>query len=139
MVYMSEKDAAILEAYNKGLIDGQEISKELHAENERLKKDYELLEECSPPDWPRIDFVKHIFDLWQNGIEDENERLEEALERIQNWVNAYPLTVFPKPDLKKAHQVLKEAGMTLDAISADAMRHVLDGIKDIVEQALKGD
>ena len=37
---------------------------------------------------------------------------------------------------KKARKILKVAGMTLDAISADAMRHVLSGIKDIVEQAL---
>lgn len=37
-------------------------------ENEKLKErldDYALLEECSPPDWPRKDFVKHLFDLWE--------------------------------------------------------------------------
>jgi len=34
---------------------------------------------------------------------------------------------------------LKASGMTLDAISADNMRHVLDGIKGIVSEALKGD
>ncbi len=72
------------------------------------------------------------------GFEAKNEKLKEALERIQNWRNAYPLDVFPKPDLKKARKVLKDAGMTLDAISADNMRHVLDGIKDIVDSALKG-
>lgn len=73
----------------------------------------------------------------RDGLRAENERLKDLFERIQTWANAYPLTVFPKPDLKKAHKVLKAAGMTLDAISADAMRHVLEGIKDIVEQALK--
>jgi uncharacterized small protein (DUF1192 family) len=66
------------------------------------------------------------------------EKLEMALERIDTWSKAYPLDIFLKPDLKKAHKVLKAAGMTLDAISADAMRHVLDGIKDIVGEALKG-
>jgi len=66
------------------------------------------------------------------------ERYEKALERIQTWAHAYPLEAFPKPDLKKAHEVLKAAGMTLDAISADNMRHVLNGIKNIVDQALKG-
>jgi len=68
--------------------------------------------------------------------EAEVGRLREALERIQTWANAYPLDVFQKPDLKKAHEVLKAAGMTLDAISADVMRHVLDGVKDIVDEAL---
>jgi len=67
------------------------------------------------------------------------ERMEEALERIQTWARAYPLDIFPKPDLKKAHKILKAAGLTLDAISADAMRHVLDGIKDIVQNALEGE
>ena len=70
-------------------------------------------------------------------LKAENERYEEAFRRLQNWTKAYPLEVFPKPDLKKAAKVLKANGMTLDSISADNMRHVLNGIKDIVEQALK--
>jgi len=71
-------------------------------------------------------------------LEAENEHKDAALIRLQNWANAYPLTVFPKPDLEKAHKLLQAGGMTLDAISADAMRYVVSGIKDIVEQALKG-
>ena len=70
-------------------------------------------------------------------LEREKAEQAEALERIQTWAQAYPLAAFPKPDLKKAHKVLKAAGMTLDAISADAMRHALSGVKDIVDQALK--
>jgi len=79
-----------------------------------------------------LSLAKEQMDAYQA----ENERYEEALRRIDVWARAYPLKVFPKPDLKKAHQVLKAAGMTLDAISADAMRHVLSGVKDIVKQAL---
>jgi len=87
------------------------------------------------------DLYKEYQDLAKINLEldEENERLRGALERIQNWAKAYPLAVFPKPDLKKAHSILKAAGMTLGAISADAMRHVLDGIKNIVEQALEED
>jgi len=59
--------------------------------------------------------------------------IRTRLRKIESWCNAYPLKVFPEPDLKKAREVLKEAGMTLDAISASNMRHVLKGIKDIVE------
>lgn len=72
-------------------------------------------------------------------LQAKNERLKKALERIQTWARAYPLDIFQKPDLKKAAEVLKAAGMTLDAISADSMRHVLDGVKDIVMQALSED
>ena len=70
-------------------------------------------------------------------LQAENKNLRKALERIQSWSEAYPLTAFPKPDLKKAAQVLKAADMTLDAISADAMRHVINGVKNIVSEALK--
>lgn len=65
------------------------------------------------------------------------EELEDALQRIDNWAKAYPLSVFPEPDFKKAAEVLKAAGLSLDAISASNMRHVITQVKDIVEQALK--
>jgi len=50
--------------------------------------------------------------------------------RFNDWIKAYPLDIFPEPDFKKAHKVLKEHGMTLDAISASNMRHVLNGLKE---------
>ncbi len=63
--------------------------------------------------------------------------LRKTLERVRMWANAYPLKAFPKPDLKKAAEILKAAGMTLDSISADTMRYVISGVKDIVEAALQ--
>lgn len=70
------------------------------------------------------------------ALEERIEDLEAALVQIDSWAKAYPLDIFPKPDLQRAAIVLKAAGMTLDAISADTMRHVIDGVKDITEQAL---
>ena len=64
------------------------------------------------------------------------EGLEEALQRIATWADAYPLSVFPEPDLERAAAVLKAAGMTLDAISASAMRHVITQVGDIARKAL---
>ncbi len=64
------------------------------------------------------------------------ERMEYAqakLDKINSWINAYPLEVFPEPDFKKAAKVLKDNGMTLDAISASNMRHVLNGISEIIK------
>jgi hypothetical protein len=55
------------------------------------------------------------------------QRRANALhERIVEWSKAYPLDVFPKPDLLKARGLLEQGGMTLDAISADNMRHVVE-------------
>lgn len=74
-----------------------------------------------------------------NPLIAEVERLKDALTRLQVWANEYPLGVFPKPDLKKAARLLKTYNMTLDAITADTIRQVLDDVKDIVEKALKGE
>jgi len=62
------------------------------------------------------------------------EELQDKLHRIKTWIDAYPLSMFPEPDFKKAARVLKENGMTLDAISASNMRYVLDGVKEIIEK-----
>ena len=67
------------------------------------------------------------------------EGLVEALERIEQWSEAYPLDIFPEPtstELKLAHEVLTPAGLTLDAISASAMRHVVVGVGRIAAGAL---
>ena len=85
--------------------------------------------------------IKLCYDCLEKRIKEleaVSDKYENALVRIDNWSKAYPRDIFLKPDLKRAAKVLKAAGMTLDAISADAMRHVLDGVKDITEQALKG-
>lgn len=76
---------------------------------------------------------------WVNSYEivrSENERLSNALYQIRVWANAYPVTVFPEPDWTKAAEALRVNGMTLDAVSASNMRHVLDGVMRIVDEAL---
>jgi len=73
-------------------------------------------------------------------MKDRIETLEAALQRIDDWAHAYPVDIFHKPskeDYKKANEVLKANGLSLDAISADTMRHVLEGVADITEKALK--
>lgn len=44
----------------------KEIIAELQAENKRLKEDYALLEELSPPDIPRKDFVETLYKCWED-------------------------------------------------------------------------
>jgi hypothetical protein len=68
--------------------------------------------------------------------DERTERLEDALEQIVSWSRAYPLTIFPEPDMKKAAELLRAGGMTLDAVSASAMRHVVEGVGKIARAAL---
>jgi hypothetical protein len=72
----------------------------------------------------------------QPELRAENERLREALERVRQWTEAYPLDIFPEPDWRKAKQLLEAGGMTLDSISAGAMRRVVDGLGKIIREAL---
>jgi len=69
-------------------------------------------------------------------LKAEIERLREALHQIESWSRAYPLEVFPKPNLKKARELLKVGGIGLDAIAADCMRHVVEGVGGIARAAL---
>jgi hypothetical protein len=66
----------------------------------------------------------------------EIERLQEALHQVASWSRAYPLTAFPEPDFKKAAELLKAGGMSLDTISASNMRHVVEGVGKIARGAL---
>jgi hypothetical protein len=66
-----------------------------------------------------------------DSLRAEIERLTAALEQIDAWSRAYPLSVFPKPGLERAADLLRAGGMTLDAISASAMRYAIEGVGQI--------
>ena len=72
-------------------------------------------------------------------LEQRVEELEEALGSIRQWSDAYPLDIFPEPDFKKAQEILKAGGMTLDGISASNMRHVVEGVGEIAKSVLRED
>ena len=61
------------------------------------------------------------------------DRAEDKLDRITQWVDAYPIDIFPEPDFKKAAKLLQAGGMTLGGIFASNMRGVLRGLKEIIE------
>jgi hypothetical protein len=67
---------------------------------------------------------------------EREERLEEALQRIAQWCEAYPIEMFPEPDFKRAAELLRAGGITLDAISASCMRHCVEGIGKIARDGL---
>jgi hypothetical protein len=69
-------------------------------------------------------------------LNDYTEELVDALTAIADWSDAYPLDIFPEPDLVKARALLEAGGITLDAVSAHCMRHVIDGVGKIAKRAL---
>ena len=81
---------------------------------------------------PKSSFNLLVDKIVEATNDGELELLKDKLQKIKNWIDAYPIKIFPEPDFKKAPKVLKENGMTLDSVSASNMRHVLSGIKDII-------
>lgn len=70
----------------------------------------------------------------ENGV--MIDRYEEALQRIDTWSRAYPLDIFPEPDFDRVRAALEGSGISLDAISASCMRHVVEGVGKIAREAL---
>ena len=75
---------------------------------------------------------KEMYEEVEYTKTDQVEELQDKLDQIETWIDAYPLSVFPEPDFKEVHKVLEENGLSLDAVSASNMRHVLKGIKRII-------
>jgi len=61
-------------------------------------------------------------------VGDHIARDSELRGWLQQWLDGYSADIFPEPDLKKAAEVLKANGMTIDSLSADMGRHVLSRV-----------
>lgn len=67
-------------------------------------------------------------------------RKDDALHRLDSWVRAYPTTVFHEPtndEWARANEVLEQAGISMTAMSASNMRHVITKAGEIIAAAMK--
>jgi hypothetical protein len=65
--------------------------------------------------------------------------LEDKLQQITNWCDAYPVESFPEPDLEEVEYVLKSKGFSIGEVTASISRHVLGGIKRIIDESEQTD
>lgn len=73
-------------------------------------------------------------------LRERVEKMEDALFKIKQWAEAYPLDIFHEPtkdECRRAHELLTANGMTLDSFSASMARHVVSGVGDIASEAMK--
>ena len=89
-----------------------------------------------------IDGRTHYEGCWAERVyRDCAERriaaLEAQLTRIKEWCNAYPLEQFPEPDMQRF--LIALGPQLLSELSAHNYRHVLNGIKAIIEGVSTGD
>ena len=59
----------------------------------------------------------------------------DAMQQIKSWCKAYPVDMLPPPDWTEVEEKLGSNG--LSCVSAANMRHVLDGIRDIINECEK--
>lgn len=67
----------------------------------------------------------------------EREKYDALFGEIKEWSEAYPETIFPTPDWEKVRDALEMNGLTLDAVSAANMRHVLNLIQEMADQTIR--
>ena len=120
----------------------ERVVQRLGAENAKLKE--ELSEGTWDRDHPHVlrcrgktkaEFYERLLALLPDDfpLKAENYRLHSKIDKVRSWCKSFPLASFPEPDSAKAAKVLKDNGMTLDAISASNMRHVLTRIQSILD------
>lgn len=84
------------------------------------------------------DTVKALTDE-RDALADQVDDLEVALGRIKQWAEAYDVGIFPEVDSKwlhEAHQTLVKSGKSIDLITANVGRHMLEGVGRIAVAAL---
>ena len=83
----------------------------------------------------QLDFIDEVL-IERDKLRIENESLKNVIELLQNWVKAYPLDMFPEPDLQLARKLLTDGGVSYDALNAYSMRHVINGVGKIIDETL---
>lgn len=73
--------------------------------------------------------------------QDRIEALEAGLAEIAQWAEAYPVPVFPEPDLDLVATILLKAGQReqIDRMHAAWARHLTSGIGKIARSTLTSD
>ena len=64
-------------------------------------------------------------------LQAEIERLKELLQRIQQWCEAYPIDIFPEPDLAECKTRLGDK--LLSRLSASNMRYVVTKLAEMIQ------
>jgi hypothetical protein len=65
------------------------------------------------------------------------ERMEEALQRIIDWCEAYEVEIFPAPDLETVRAQIGDNAMS--RLHAAWARHLLSGIAGYAREGLRDD
>lgn len=121
--------SAYQDGYGAALTDDRDLSERTHELMRQLSRP---AHEREPPHCPTCECWEA--DAKRAALEPAAESTE-LMQWVEQWAEAYPLDMFPKPDLHKAREVLSAAGLSLDCISADAMRHVITRVRDRMRAA----
>jgi chromosome segregation ATPase len=140
------KDRKSMLSFQSKLIESDEENVSLRNQVAQLEVEIKQMQEAPAPDemfitqkeWAGLSAkTRHRLNQWGqevNKVTEDMDTLQSKFDRISDWCKAYPLDVFPEPDFKLARQLLEAGGVTLDAVSASNMRHVVEGIARIINE-----
>ncbi len=73
-------------------------------------------------------------------LQAAQQQVSEAIQKLTAWRDqAYPLEVFPEPDMQRARMLLAAGGVTMDTVGAHIMRFALSRVCEILADAQKGE
>lgn len=87
------------------------------------------------PTWDYPAQVVRDVEAYKNTHQELVEKINDTIREFKQWRDeAYPLDIFPEPDMKQVQGVLEFAHIRLDSVSAHMLRHV---VKNAVEKLEK--
>ena len=70
------------------------------------------------------------------SMEENADNLRDALHKIKQWADAYPIDIFSDVDLDAARAALKAVNIDIGNLHAKLARHIVSGIGAIATEAL---
>jgi DNA repair exonuclease SbcCD ATPase subunit len=113
---------------------------DVQKDSNKWQSEYTMYASAWKRELKRVIPKTHLIDslvLTTRKMVEQSERMREALTKLRDWPNAYPVDIFPEPDLFQVRLVLQEAGITIDQVSASNFRWLLGRISETAAEGLK--
>ncbi len=70
------------------------------------------------------------------GAAAEREKFYSLKSQLKTWREAYPLSIFQKPDWEKVRDALEMNGLTLDGVSAANILHAIGLFEEMIDETI---
>lgn len=107
------------------------VHEEIKALHVRITELVEQADAAYAPYRERVEAFRAERDSAVEALDKTRERLhdaEEVIAKVDNWARAYPLDVFPEPDIARCAELLNTGGQSIERLAAYARRGAIEWI-----------